>query len=162
MKTLYSFYPLINDQSKIIILGSMPGEESLKKNQYYGNPKNQFWKIIYTLFNTDPESEYEDRLLFLLKNKIALWDVIRTCNRKGSLDSDIKAEKVNDFEKLFNNYPAVERIYFNGKKAAEIYGRKIGSLLQNLDPAVLPSTSPAYTIGFDIKLENWKRIRDYL
>lgn len=84
-----SFEPLVDKESKVLILGSMPGVMSLNKQQYYGNPRNHFWKIIYSLFNEVEDELYEQKKAFLLRKGIALWDVINNCYREGSLDSNI-------------------------------------------------------------------------
>ena len=92
-----SFEPIVNDESKILILGSMPSIESLKKRLYYGNIKNHFWKIVYALFDNDLDEYYEDRKKFLLLHKIAVWDVVKYCDREGSSDSNIVNPIANDF-----------------------------------------------------------------
>jgi TDG/mug DNA glycosylase family protein len=162
METIHSFDPIINHQSKILILGTMPGKESLKKQQYYGNERNQFWRILYTLFGVDLVFNYEQRKKFLLERRIALWDVIDNCTRMGSLDSDIKFEKVNDFTSIFSKYKNLEKVFFNGKKAQDIYERKIGIYIPGIVHEILPSTSPAFTIGFTKKIESWQKILELL
>ena len=162
MKTIHSFDPIIDSQSKILILGTMPGRESLEKQQYYGNARNQFWKIIYTLFEMDLEFDYEQRKKFLLDKRIALWDVIDNCIRKGSLDSDIKFERVNDFTAIFSKYTNLRKIFFNGKKAQDIYEKKVGIYIPGIVHETLPSTSPAYTISLIKKIEIWKKISELL
>lgn len=158
MEIIHSFDPVINPQSKILILGTMPGKESLKKQQYYGNGRNQFWRILYTLFGVDLVFDYKNRKKFLLERRIALWDVIANCTRMGSLDSDIKFEKVNDFTSIFSKYKNLEKVFFNGKKAQDIYERKIDIYIPGIVYEILPSTSPAYTIGFTKKIESWQKI----
>lgn len=162
METIHSFDPIINPQSRILILGTIPGKESLEKQQYYGNARNQFWKIIYTLFEADLVFNYEQRKQFLLDKRIALWDVIDNCIRKGSLDSDIKFEKVNDFTEIFSKYTNLEKIFFNGKKAQVIYERNVGIYIPGIVHETLPSTSPAYTISINKKIECWQKILELL
>ena len=162
METIYSFDQIINTQSRILILGTMPGKESLKKHQYYGNARNQFWRIIYTLFEADLVSDYEQRKKFLLERGIALWDVINNCTRKGSLDSEIKYEKINDFAAFFSSYTNLRRVYFNGKKAQVIYEKKANVYLPVIEYETLPSTSPAYTICLNKKIESWQKILELL
>ena len=162
MQTIHSFDPIINPQSKILILGTMPGKESLEKQQYYGNARNQFWRIIYTLFEADLTSDYEMRKQFLLDNRIALWDVIDNCIRKGSLDSEIKFEKINDFDTFFRSYTNLSRVYFNGKKAQVIYEKKAKVYLPAIGYETLPSTSPTYTINLNKKIESWQKILELL
>jgi len=161
METINSFPPVINKHSLILIIGSMPGVESLNRQQYYAYKYNQFWRIIYKLFKQEPEERYEQKLQFLLKNRMALWDVLGSCIREGSLDNNIKDEVVNNFNVLLNNYPAIKHICFNGKKAQASFERKIRPTLQREDLTylALPSTSPAHTMGFDEKFRLWEKVK---
>ncbi len=163
MKQIKSFPPIISRSCRILILGSMPGAESLNKKQYYANSRNLFWKIIYALFEAEPESSYEKRNEFLLSKKIALWDVINCCSREGSLDSNIKNELPNDFDSLLREYPDIKYIFFNGSKAYDSFRKHIG--FKQEDGIVykkLPSTSPAHAVRFEDKLKEWSIIRKYL
>ena len=102
------FAPVINKKTEILILGSLPSDISILKGEYYANPQNQFWNIIFAIFNSGvPVVEYKKKLDLLLKNKIGLWDVLTEANRTGSLDSNIKQEVLNDFSGLFNEYPKI-------------------------------------------------------
>ena len=158
---LSSFLPIIDEHSCILILGSMPGVESLKLQQYYANPRNQFWKIIYSLFNIEPNPNYEERIAFIKSKKIAVWDVIGTCYREGSLDSNIQEEKVNDFSALFEAYPNIKTVLFNGGKAYETYKKWIGfGSIPNLTFHKLTSSSPANTKKYEEKLREWVVIKD--
>jgi G:T/U mismatch-specific DNA glycosylase len=96
-----SFEPIASRNSKILILGSMPSVMSLSKYQYYGNPQNQFWKIVFDLFEEELVDDYEIKRNLLIENNIALWDVIKSCERDGSSDSKIRKEEINDFETFF-------------------------------------------------------------
>lgn len=148
--------PIVDINSKILILGSMPGEESLRKQQYYANKRNAFWKIIFSLYERDFEEDYDSRIGLLKEKGIALWDVIESCNREGSLDSDIKDEKVNDFNSFFSQYPEIKTVAFNGTKAYETFRKKVGfEGFDDIKFIKLTSTSPANTISFQKKLENW-------
>ena len=152
------FAPVIDDNSKILILGSMPGIISLEKNQYYANKRNQFWKIISHLYDDKLPDNYELRINFLLKHGIGLWDVIKTCERKGSLDSDIKTPVINDFNNIFRKYPGIKKVFFNGGKAYEVF-RKIFISERHCPELIrLPSTSPAHAVKFEEKLNDWKKI----
>lgn len=168
MTKVESFKPIINDNSQILILGSIPGVESLKKREYYGNPRNHFWRIIYSIIKEDIEPNYDKKIIFLKKNKIALWDVIDNCERVGSLDSNIKNEEVNDFKTIFKEYPNINFIGFNGKKAYDSFKKYVGfDLLRQYQISYkkLPSTSPIPSKNFktfDEKLKEWKIIKDYL
>ena len=112
-----SFDPIVSEDSKILILGSVPGAKSLEMEEYYAHPQNQFWKIIFHLFNENLTSDYGEKLEFLKRNNIALWDVIDTCERKGSLDSEIRNEEANDIQQLLQNYPSIKAIFCNGQKS---------------------------------------------
>lgn len=161
MTLLSSFFPIIDEHSRVLILGSMPGVESLRLQQYYANPRNQFWKIIYSLFNSEPNPNYEERISFIKSNKIAVWDVIGTCYREGSLDSNIREEKVNDFSALFEAYPNLKTVLFNGGKAYETYKKWIGfGTIPNLTFHKLTSSSPANTKKYEEKLREWVVIKD--
>jgi len=159
MSNIESFLPVGDSLSKILILGSIPGKESLRQHQYYAYPQNQFWKIVYSLFNTPVDDNYDDKILFLKKNNIALWDVIKSCYREGSLDSNIKMEQANDFESLFKNYPNIEYVFFNGLKAYNVFKKKVGFNFGNIKFQRLESTSPANTKKFEYKLDNWSIIK---
>lgn len=159
MPVVRSFPPIVDSNSRILILGSMPGQESLRKQQYYAHPRNQFWKIIFTLFEEPIEESYSKRIAFLRDRGIALWDVINVCFREGSLDSSIKEEKVNDFKAFFSQYPNIKYVYFNGVKAYETFRKKIGFDFPGLTFKKLPSTSPANAVKFEIKLREWAEIK---
>ncbi|MEL1134312.1 DNA-deoxyinosine glycosylase [Desulfitobacterium sp. THU1] len=162
MSKVESFAPSIDDRSRILILGSMPGVKSIKEQQYYANPRNHFWKIIYSIFSTPLDQEYNDRIFFIREKGIALWDVISTCYRVGSLDSNIENETVNDFRGLIDNYPNLKLVVFNGTKAFEVYKKRVGFDQPSIDYKLLPSTSPANTMKFEAKLKEWGTIVDYL
>lgn len=154
-----SLLPIVNESSKILILGSIPGKQSLEKQEYYGNSRNAFWKIIFSLYDKEIESEYDKKVEFLKEKHIAIWDVIASCNREGSLDSNITNEETNDFESLFKKYPNIKHVFFNGTKAYDVFKKRIGfKLLENIEFEKLTSTSPANTISFEKKLELWNII----
>jgi len=156
LNLLSSFLPIIDERSRILILGSMPGVESLRLQQYYANPRNQFWRILYELFNTQASQVYEERVSFIKSNKIAVWDVIDNCYRVGSLDSNIREEKVNDFSALYKAYPDIKTVMFNGGKAYDTYKKWIGfDPTTNLTFHKLTSSSPANTKKYEEKLREW-------
>ena len=158
-----SLEPVVDSNAKILILGSIPGKQSLEKQEYYGNPRNAFWKIIYSLHKKYIEDDYDRKIKFIKENNIALWDVIRNCNREGSLDSNIKNEQPNDFENLFNHYPNIECVFFNGAKAHDVFKKQVGfDRFEMIRFEKLTSTSPANTIKFEKKLEQWKIIKECL
>ena len=139
-----SFSPNINNNSKILILGSMPGTKSLEDQQYYAHPQNRFWKLLGKCCNCENLSEldYKNKLKILLDNHIALWDVIQSCNRIGSLDSNIQNEKPNDIPKLLREYN-IEKICLNGNKSYSAFKKYFPNLLIQYACYKLPSTSPA-------------------
>lgn len=154
----FSFPPISTNKCNVLVLGTMPGEKSLKLNQYYGHGGNQFWKLIFTIFNEPLSTDYETKKTILLKNNIALWDVLKACVREGSSDNAIVDEECNDFETFFNNHPNLTLIAFNGKNAEE-YFTKFCTIKPNIKTITLPSTSPANTWKkFEEKLVEWKAI----
>ncbi|QSW88517.1 DNA-deoxyinosine glycosylase [Flavobacterium endoglycinae] len=155
----FSFSPISSPNSNILILGTMPGTKSLELNQYYGHCQNNFWKFLFTIFNEDFSTDYEIRKKLLLKNNVALWDVLQYCDRVGSLDSAIKNEIANDFETFLKNHPNIKTILFNGQKAAAFF-KKYVHLQKEYNLITLPSTSPANASKtYQSKLEEWKIIR---
>jgi len=151
-----AFAPIVDSASKILLLGTMPGEESLKKLQYYGHKQNQFWKILFTLYNEPLASDYEKQVAFLYEKRIALWDVLQSCEGKGSLDSNIKNEIPNDFKSFFAEYPQIKYVFFTSRKAESFYKKYVGFELDKIFQA-LPSPSPAYAaMKFDDKVDRWK------
>jgi hypoxanthine-DNA glycosylase len=157
---LVSSFPWVADKhSKLIILGSIPGVESLRKQQYYAHPRNQFWRIFYALHNQTWSEDYEERILFLLSQKTAVWDVVSHCERKGSLDTKIQFPVMNDFARLFAEIPSVRTLIFNGGKAYDLFMRHIApTLTSEYTYHKLPSSSPAHTLSFEHKLKEWKTI----
>lgn len=140
-----SFSPSINKNSKILILGSMPGVKSLTEQQYYAHPQNRFWKLMALICKNKnlQNSDYKTKLKILLKNGFALWDVIRSCDRSGSLDSDIKNEIPNDIKGLLYKYPNIKKIYLNGNKSYSAFKKYFPELLTEYNCTKMPSTSPA-------------------
>jgi len=151
-----AFEPVVNADSKILILGTMPGEKSLLLQEYYGNKGNQFWRLLFSVFNTDLKMDYLDKIKFLKDNNIALWDVLQYCEREGSLDSNIKNEIANDFQSFYTKYPNINSVFFSSKNAAAYYDRYVGRK-EHIQYDVLPSPSGANaTMSFIQKLEIWK------
>ncbi|NBL65178.1 DNA-deoxyinosine glycosylase [Flavobacterium sp. NST-5] len=153
-----AFLPVIDEHSKILILGTMPGEKSLELQEYYGNKGNSFWKLIFTIFNKSLTQNYHEKLKLLTENNIALWDVLAFCERKGSLDTNIKNEVANDFEDLFQKYPNITKVFFSSKNAEKYYDKYIGRKL-GIEYVTLPSPSGANASKtFEQKLEEWRQI----
>jgi hypoxanthine-DNA glycosylase len=154
----YSFPPISHPDATILILGTMPSVQSLAASQYYGNPRNAFWKILFTLFNTPFSIDYEQRKNVILENQIALWDILDVCVRPGSLDSAIEQEVPNNFNLFLETHPNIKHIYFNGQKAAAYFKQYI-KLENDYHLITLPSTSPANAgKSFDQKLKEWSVI----
>lgn len=150
-----SFPPFVNSDTETLILGTMPGIASLEKQEYYAHPRNHFWKIIYTLFDKLPVSEnFNEKIDVLQSHRIGLWDVLENCERKGSLDIHIKNQTENDFENLFQKFPRITKIVFNGKESHRYFVKKFGQM-EGITYYVMPSTSPANTMSFENKLKTW-------
>lgn len=158
-----SFDPLIDNNSEVLILGSIPGVKSLEMNQYYAKSTNSFWKILFELFDEPFSIDYEKRKTLLKNKKIALWDVLHQCKRKGSLDSNIRNEEINDFDWCFERYTNIKYVFFNGKKAYDTFAKKYGFLgLSHIEFKRLPSTSAAHAIKYEDKLDSWKVVKQKL
>jgi hypoxanthine-DNA glycosylase len=137
-----SFPPVADKQTKILILGSLPGDESLLRNEYYVNPRNRFWKVIAGLSGTLVPISYEQKLHCLLGFGIGIWDVAHSADRKGSLDSAIKNEQPNDLQGFIDDQHLLHTIAFNGTKAEQIFN-KFFTTLPTMRDVLLPSTSSA-------------------
>ncbi len=150
----HSFSPLSEQSCEILILGSLPGDVSLHENQYYAHPRNAFWQIMCGILGEQLSDNYPERCNMLLRHKIALWDVVHSANREGSLDTAIKNYTPNDFHTFFYRHPQVRKILFNGSKAANLFHRHYK---ENTIPTVsLPSTSPAYAgMRYEEKYAAW-------
>ena len=158
---VYSFPPVVSRNSRVLILGSMPGEVSLKAEQYYAHPRNGFWPIMGELFGAGPSLPYQERLAVLDNSGIALWDSLRACTRPGSLDSAIRDEEANDFATLFASFPRITHVFFNGAKSEAAFRLHVLPKLVDPKPAFvrLPSTSPAHAgMTFDKKVERWRDV----
>ena len=161
MRNCKSFTPSIDNNSRILILGSMPGVKSLEEQQYYAHPKNRFWKVMSVICNEPklPELDYETKLKILLNNNIALWDTIKSCKREGSLDSDIKNETPNDIRKILKKYSNIKTICLNGNKSYSAFKKYFPDLLEKYNCRKMPSTSPANArYSLDILMREWAKI----
>lgn len=146
-----SFLPILPKVPKILILGSMPGMKSLEAQQYYAHPQNAFWKIMSKMTDVPHDADYQVRIDGLCQHHIALWDVVYTCDRPGSLDSNIVTHSIipNDFADLFQAYLSIHFVALNGAKAFELFERfvvKTGLLPKHISYQRLPSTSPAHAM----------------
>ncbi|HMB57949.1 MAG TPA: DNA-deoxyinosine glycosylase [Arenimonas sp.] len=159
---LHCFAPVAAADARILILGSMPGKASLDAVEYYAHPRNIFWRILGELTGAGRELAYEHRLQKLQTAGIALWDVLESCERRGSLDADIHGDsmRANDFANFFRAHPQLQRVLFNGATAATTFDRLVrpGLSTTTLQFQRLPSTSPANAaISYERKLEAWRQ-----
>lgn len=161
MNRISSFPPIISNDSKILILGSVPGIKSLEMQEYYAHPQNKFWRILFELFNEDYTTDYAEKIKLLKKNKIAVWDVIDSCERKGSLDTEIKNENHHNILQLLDDFPSIKVIFCNGQKSFKTLGKILPDYLK-IPVFVVPSTSPAYTIPYKKKLKDWSALKSFL
>lgn len=162
---LQSFAPVVDQRSKVLVLGTMPGVASQTAQQYYAHPRNAFWPIMQALFAIDSAADYATRLALLLEQRIALWDVYAECERQGSLDKaiDQKNARTNSLVELLLRYPSLQTLVFNGKLAYQTFQRdqakQIGD--NKIKLLVMPSTSPANAaLKFEQKLASWRAIVD--
>ena len=143
-------------------MGTLPSKKSLKLQQYYGHPRNSFWKILFTLFNNTNASNYDIKKSLAIENNIAIWDVCYTAIRKDSLDSAINEESPNRINELIAGNPSICTIVFNGQKAAHIYDKYFPKF-ENINYLTLLSTSPANAkFNFEDKLKNWSQIKQII
>ncbi len=157
MKQVHTIEPIFDENSKVLILGSFPSIASRNAMMYYSHPQNRFWKVMHILFN----EEITDKKEFVLKHKIALWDVIDSCDINGSSDASIKNIKVNDLNLILNK-AKICKIFVLGKKALELYNKYILPVI-NIEAVLLPSTSPANASkSLDDLVKEYKIILDYL
>ncbi len=165
MSQVHSFPSIADAQARVLILGSMPGRLSLQAQQYYAHPRNAFWPILGELVDARPDLPYQVRLQVLKANGIALWDVLKSCIREGSLDSDIDDTSIiaNDFASLHQAYPDITYIFFNGAKAEACYRKHVLpslSVATQLQYQRLPSTSPAHaSLSPAQKLKAWEIVK---
>ncbi len=165
MNKCKSFEPSINSNSKILILGSMPGIKSLEEQQYYAHPQNRFWNVMGHICHEPlmPQFNYSEKLITLLNNNIALWDTIKSCKRIGSLDTNIKNENPNDIKNLLKNYPNIKTIILNGSKSFTAFKKYFPDLSEKYPCYKMPSTSPANArYNLDRLIKEWELIYSFL
>lgn len=155
-----SFAPIAGRNARVLVLGSMPGRASLAAGRYYAHPRNAFWRIAAELLGIEPQASYRKRVQALKAARIAVWDVLHSCVRRGSLDATIEAELANDFRAFFRTHTAITHVFFNGAKAEASFRRHV---LPQLGLALrctrLPSTSPANaSLPFRRKLAAWRAL----
>jgi hypoxanthine-DNA glycosylase len=154
---LHGLAPIVGRRPRVLILGNMPSVMSLAAGQYYGNPRNAFWRITADVLGFDATASYDERVCALVEHGIAMWDVLRSCRRVGSLDSAVERNSMvpNDFGTFFDAHREIVRVVFNGAAAETNYRRLVA--VETAPPSVrLPSTSPAHTMAYADKLAAWR------
>ena len=157
------FPPIARPDATVLILGSLPGQRSIDAGQYYAHPQNTFWKIMISLYGI--EGSYQERCAGLIEHRIALWDVLASSVRPGSLDASIRTDTAtaNDFGQFLVTHTNIRLVAFNGQKAQQLFKRivNIDNVCRSIDFRALPSTSPAYAaMPFSGKLGEWKTVLD--
>jgi hypoxanthine-DNA glycosylase len=168
MAQLRGFPPISRADARILILGSMPSRESLARQQYYAHPRNGFWPILTQLLDIEAAT-YPERTDRVMRKGVAIWDVLKTCSRNGSLDSAIDEESqvTNDFQAFFAHHPHIRAVFFNGAKAESVYRKQVLPGLSGAPtkPVLhrLPSTSPAHAgMTLEQKTAAWRVLLDYV
>jgi hypoxanthine-DNA glycosylase len=157
-----SFLPVVDDQVRLLLLGSLPGERSLQAQQYYAHPQNRFWELVGAVIATDLRAmTYEQRLAALLAKRIGLWDVIAEAERPGSLDAAIRNETHNALADLVATLPHLQAVGFNGGTAAKLGRHQLADAGERLHLIDLPSSSPAYTLALETKMRAWSALKPY-
>jgi hypoxanthine-DNA glycosylase len=158
------FPPVVDQNTRVLVLGSLPGEVSLAHNQYYAHKQNRFWLLVGDVIEKNlAEMAYEARLQALLEHRIGLWDVVAQARRTGSLDSNIRDHARNDLVALIDTLPNLAAIAFNGGTAAKIGMQALTESRASLDLVKLPSSSPAYaSVPYAQKLRAWEALRKWL
>ena len=163
MPHIHCFAPIEDSRSTVLILGSMPGKASLQAEQYYAHSRNSFWRVMGDLIGAGTALPYESRVRRLKSCRIALWDVLNSCTRKSSLDSDIDESSItpNDFISFYRTHPKIAHVFFNGAKAEACYRKYVLTSLsekfKSLQCQRLPSTSPANaSLSYEQKLRAWR------
>lgn len=167
MTEVQSFEPIVGQHPRIIILGSMPGIASLDAVQYYAHPRNLFWPILGTLFDFDHQVSYQQRISQVTKLPVILWDTLKSCERPGSLDSNISSTSAaaNNIPGLVEQYPGIRAIAFNGAASEKFFRQLLLPKMTDSDIKLirLPSTSPANAgMNFNQKLEVWRQLLEFV
>lgn len=158
-----SFPPVTGPDTRVLLLGSLPGEASLRADRYYAHPQNQFWRLVGSAIGRDDlhDLAYQQRLEVLVDAGIGLWDVVADAVRPGSLDAAIRDHRPNDLRALIGGLPGLRAIGFNGGTAARI-GRKLIGESGGIALLDLPSSSPAYTLSWGEKRRVWVKLSEFL
>ena len=154
---IHPIAPVFDKNSRVLILGSFPSVKSREEGFFYGHPQNRFWRVTAMVFGENTPQTIDEKRAFLLRNHIALWDVIGSCEIDGSSDSSIRNVSVNDLNEILGTAD-IKAIFLNGKKAEQLYKKHIQPIIKR-DGICLPSTSPANAAWSPEKLvEAWKVI----
>jgi hypoxanthine-DNA glycosylase len=157
-----SFPPVVDTNARVLVLGTLPGEESLRRQEYYAHPRNQFWPILFALCGGASQGDYVAKLAFAKAHRVALWDVCARAERTASADASIRGEQPNAIEALLDAHPLIGAVAFNGSGARRLYDRHFRRR-PALTYLALPSSSPAYAgLDFAEKLERWGALRALL
>jgi hypoxanthine-DNA glycosylase len=155
-----SFPPIVPEQPRALILGTLPGEESLRHNEYYAHPRNAFWSIMAAAFDSPHAHSYAEKTELLHRHAVALWDVLESADRKGSLDRDLRNARPNDVTEMLCRCQSIETVFFNGATAHKMFRRHMARDLLKLRPLVelkvLPSSSPALALPLSVKVKVWQ------
>lgn len=153
-----SFAPALTTECHTLILGTVPGAASLRKQQYYGYLHNPFWPILGEVFAFDHALPYAERLETLNRHGVGLWSIVKQCERRGSLDSSIRKPEFNDLAGLLLSYPKLKKICLDGKSTEKFFRRyQKGNQLPEIALFVLPSASPAHAaLSYQEKLAKWR------
>lgn len=154
----YSFPPLYRADARVLVLGTMPSVASLEQAQYYAHPRNAFWRIQFALWDEPYSEDYETRKALQYARRVAMWDTVESCQREGSLDAAMRKKQPNDIAGLVVELPELCHVFCNGQAAYQEYLRYFAGI--PLPVTRLPSTSPAYTLTYEKKLEAWQAVRE--
>lgn len=156
----HTFEPIFDKNSEILVLGSFPSVKSRENNFYYAHPQNRFWRVVASVYSCPVPKTVEEKKNMLLSNKIAVWDVIKSCEITGSADSTIKSVIPNDLSEILS-VADIKKIYANGKTAQSLYNKYIKKST-DFDIISLPSTSPANAAySLEKLIKEWKIINEY-
>ena len=155
---IYGFPPIVDEQCRVLVLGSMPSVVSLERQQYYGHKQNYFWPMLFSLLEEPYSDDYSKKKDLLLRHHIALWDVLASCERAGSLESNVTDEVAGGMGRLLTDYPSIRYILFNGGKAYQSFKKYFPDLLEQIAWQQMPSTSPAHTMKREEKRNRWQMI----
>ena len=161
---IISFDPIADQNSKVLILGTVPGGDSLRKREYYAASSNDFWKFVSFIISNEINGTYQKKVEKLKQNNIAIWDVIKECERENSSDNKIRNPVPNDFVSFFSSRPSIKAVFFNGSKAFKLYNRLVG-FIEDKYYKELPSSSGSpgrYVKSFDEKSKDWLEIKEIL